>query len=318
MNTVLVLLPVAEAHRKKLEAAGEDCRFLYSTRREADAALIRSADVIIGSPAPGLIGGSEKLRWLQLDSAGADAYVRPGVLHENTILTNATGAYGRAVAEHAFAMTLMLQKKLHLYRDDQRQGRWSDRGPVSSLSGATVAVVGLGDIGLYYARLAKALGAYVIGVKRRDAPLPEGVDELALTQALDSVLPRADVVMSVLPSTPETVHFYTARRFELMKDTALFINCGRGSAVAEDVLYDALVNRRIAAAAIDVAEREPLPADSPLWGLEDLVITPHVSGNYHLPEILERVVEIAAGNLRAFLTGAPMENLVDFTTGYKA
>ena len=317
MNTVLVLLPAEAVHRQKLEAAGEGCRFIYSTRREADAALIRSADVIIGSPSPELIGASEKLRWLQLDSAGADAYVRPGVLHEKTVLTNATGAYSKAVAEHAFAVTLMLQKKLHLYRDDQRQARWGDRGMVSSLAGATAVVVGLGDIGLYYARLVKAMGAYVIGVKRRGSPLPEGVDELALSPALDSVLPRADVVMSVLPSTPDTIHLYTPERFDLMKDSALFINCGRGNAVAGEVLYDALTSHKIAAAAIDVAESEPLPPDSPLWGLEDLVITPHVSGNYHLPDILERVVDIASGNLRAFLRGEPLENLVDFSTGYR-
>lgn len=317
MKNILVLLPAEDAHRKKLESAGQGCRFLYTTRGEANAALVQSADIIIGNPAPGMIGGSEKLRWLQLESAGADAYVAPGVLHKNTILTNATGAYSKAVAEHAFAVTLMLQKKLHLYRDDQLQRRWGDRGIVSSLSGAAVAVIGLGDIGLYYARLVKALGAYVIGVKRRPSPLPEGVDELVLADALDSVLPRADVVMSVLPSTPATTHLYTAERFAMMKDTALFINCGRGSAAASDVLYDALASHQIAGAAIDVTEKEPLPPESPLWGLEDLVITPHVSGNYHLPDILDRVVEIAAGNLRAFLSGEPMENLVDFATGYK-
>ena len=314
---VLVLLPLEERHRRRLEAAGEGCCFEYSRPAEADGEMIRRANIIFGKAKPGLIGASENLEWLQLDSAGADAYVKPGILHEKTLLTNATGAYSTAVAEHAFALTLMLQKKLHLYRDDQKRALWGDRGMVTSLKGATVAVVGVGDIGLYYARLVKAMGAYVIGIKRRPSPLPEGVDELVLTDELDAVLPRADVIMSVLPGTPATDHIFTAERFDAMKDTALFINCGRGSAVAADVLCDALINHKIRAAAIDVAEKEPLPPDSPLWALEDLVITPHISGNYHLPETLERVVDIAEENLRAFLRGEPLRNMVDFSTGYK-
>ena len=317
MKNVLVLFPLEERHRAKLEAAGAGCRFVYSTPAQADAAMIRDADIIFGKAKPGLIGASERLEWLQLDSAGADAYIKPGVLNEKTLLTNATGAYSKAVAEHAFALTLMLQKKLHLYRDDQKRALWGDRGMVSSLDGSTVAVVGLGDIGLYYARLVKAMGAAVVGVKRRPSELPACVDELVLNEALDSVLPRADVVMSVLPATAATAHLYTTERFRRMKNSALFINCGRGNAVDPAVLYDALVSGEIAAAAIDVADPEPLPPESPLWGLENLVITPHISGNYHLPDILERVVDIAADNLRAFLKGEPLRNQVDFATGYK-
>ena len=178
-------------------------------------------------------------------------------------------------------------------------------------------VVGLGDIGQHYARLVKAMGAYVIGVKRRATDPPPCVDELAMTQNLDSVLPRADVVMSVLPNTAATRYIYQPESFDLMKDSALFINCGRGNALAGDVLYDALSARKIAAAAIDVTEPEPLPADSPLWGLDNLVITPHVSGGFHLPEVFERIVDIAAENLKAYCAGKPLRNEIDFATGYK-
>ena len=118
-----------------------------------------------------------------------------------------------------------------------------------------------------------------------------------LTQDIDSVLPRADVVMSVLPNTAETRYLYTDERFDKMKDSAVFVNCGRGNAVSSEVLYRALKEHKISAAAIDVVETEPLPADSPLWGLENLVITPHISGFFHLPETFERIVDIAAGNL---------------------
>ena len=177
--------------------------------------------------------------------------------------------------------------------------------------------MGLGDIGLCYALLVKAMGARVIGVKRRSGPCPEGVDELVLTTEIDRVLPEADVILSVLPSTKETVHFYTAERFAAMKNTAVFINCGRGDAVESEVLLQALRSGEIAAAAIDVCETEPLPADSPLWQEEKLMITPHVAGNFHHSSIYKGVLEIAYKNLANYLTGRPIGNLVDLSTGYR-
>ena len=315
-KNVLVLLPVEARHKEKLEAAGAGCCFVYSDPDTVTEEQIRAANIILGLPKADMLKASGNLEWLQLASAGTDPYIVPGVLHPKTVLTNATGAYSKAVAEHAFALTLMLTKKLHLYRDEQRSRRWSDHGAVSSLSDSTVAVVGLGDIGRAYARLVKAMGAYVIGVKRRGGNCPEYVDELVLTQDLDSVLPRADVVMSILPNTAATRYIYTDRSFDSMKDSAVFINCGRGNAVSAEVLYRALSAHKIAAAGVDVTEEEPLPADSPLWGLENLVITPHISGGFHLPETFERIVDIAAGNLAAFLAGGELRNVVDFTTGY--
>ncbi len=315
-KNVLVLLPAEARHREKLEAAGAGCCFVYSDADAVTEEQIQAANIILGQPNAAMLQASENLEWLQLASAGTDAYIVPGVLNQRTVLTNATGAYSKAVAEHAFALTLMLTKKLHLYRDEQRIKRWSDHGTVSSLSDSTVAVVGLGDIGRAYAHLVKAMGAYVIGVKRRGGNCPDCVDELVMTRDLDSVLPRADVVMSILPNTAETRYLYTDARFDLMKDSAVFINCGRGNAVSAEVLYRALSEHKIAAAGVDVTEEEPLPADSPLWELENLVITPHISGGFHLPETLERIVDIAAGNLAAFLASGELRNVVDFTTGY--
>ena len=317
MKKILVLMPVEARHKAKLEAAGTGCSFTYSTPATVTSEEIRSANIILGQPKADMIAASETLEWLQLESAGTDAYIVPGVLSSKTVLTNATGAYSQAVSEHAFALTLMLMKKLHLYRDEQKKAFWSDHGTVSSLSDSTVAVVGLGDIGQAYARLVKAMGARVIGVKRRASNPPECVDELVMTQDLDSVLPRADVIMSVLPNTAATRYIYTAESFDHMKNSAIFINCGRGNAVSSEVLAQALLEGKIAAAAMDVAEVEPLPADSPLWRIENLVITPHISGGFHLPATFERIVDIAAENLQAFLAGKNLRNEVDFTTGYK-
>ncbi len=317
MKEILVTLNLEDRHKAKLEAAAPGCAFTYATGEALNEEMVKRAQIIIGNPKPGWIVGSERLELLQLFSAGADPYLKPGILAPGTALTNATGAYGKAVSEHAFAMTLMLQKKLHHYRDFQHAHAWKDAGPVTSLSDATVLVVGLGDIGLAYARLVKSMGARVIGVKRRPGPCPEGIDELCLNEEVDKALPQADVIFSILPGTADTFHFYTAERFAAMKDSAIFINCGRGSAVSMEVLADALRSGQIAAAGIDVVETEPLPAESPLWDLDNLLITSHVAGNFHLPDILEQVVNISCENLQTHLAGLPLRNVVDFSTGYK-
>ena len=318
MKTVLCMLPVEQRHKDKLEqAAGAGYKFVYVSEDGATAEDIAAANIILGMPEPEMIKASDKLELLQLNIAGADRYVKPGVLSPKTKLTNSTGAYSKAVAEHGAAMLFMLQKKLHLYRDAQTKHEWTDFGTVTSITDATVVVVGLGDIGCHFAGIVKALGAHVIGVKRRASAKPDCVDELYTMEKLDEVLARADVVFSVLPGTPATTHLYTAERFDLMKPSAIFINCGRGAAVENKVLYDALKEGKIASAAIDVSEVEPLPADSPLWALDNLVITPHVSGYYHLPYTFERIVEIAAENLGRFTRGEELMNIVDFTTGYK-
>lgn len=317
MKKVLCLVPVDEAHRKKLEEAGRGCEFVYSSETEVTEGQVAAANAILGCPPPEMIKCSEKLELLQLNIAGADRYIKPGILAESTALTNSTGAYSKAVAEHGAAMLFMLQKKLHLYRDAQKRREWTDYGTVSSIDECTVLIVGLGDIGCHFARIIKALGGYVIGVKRRSSTRPECVDELYTMEKLDELLPRADVVFSVLPGTSATYHMYTAERFDRMKKSAIFINCGRGAAVENSVLYDAVKSGKIAAAGVDVSEVEPLPEDSPLWSLDNLMITPHISGYYHLPYTYERVVDIAADNLRRWTHGEELINNVDRSTGYK-
>ncbi len=318
MKNVLVVLPVTEEHKKRLEKAGEGCVLNYVGEKEVTREQVQAADIILGNVPASYLACSPRLELMQLSSSGADAYVGEGILRPETALVNSTGAYSKSVAEHTFAMILMLQKKLHLYRDDQLKAVWADEGDVVSLGSSTVAIIGLGEIGLYLARLCKAMGAKVIGVKRRMSECPDCVDELYTTDETDKVLPRADVVVSILPGTPATTHFFTPERFAMMKKSAIFINCGRGFAVSEDALYDALTTGKIATAGVDVLEREPLPSDSPLWKLPNLFITPHASGYYHLPDTLENIVDIAEYNLSAYLSGKPLKNIVDRKTGYRA
>lgn len=317
MEKVLVLLPLNELQKARLEALGPECSFCYASDAEVTTEQIREANIILGNPRPERIGASENLKFLQLAASGADGYVKPGVLKVGTALASCTGAYGQAVSEHAFALTWNLIKKLYLYRDDQHNAVWGDHGMVGTLRDATVLVVGLGDIGLQYARLAKAAGAHVIGVKRRASACPAEVDELCLTEELDRVLARADVVCSFLPGTNSTYHLFNDERFARMKPSALFINCGRGNALDGDALCRALQNGVIAAAAADVMENEPLPQDHPLWKQSNMVITPHISGGYHMTATLDRIVAISFANFEAFLKGDPLRNVIDFETGYK-
>ena len=319
MKKALVFLAdINEQHVEKLKKAADGCELVFKAPAEVTQAdLDAPYDAVVGLVPPKFLHG-QSYELLQLSSAGADAYVKPGVLGEGTTLCCCTGAYSQTVSEHALASTLMLLKKLHLYRDDQAKHVWADEGTTGTIDGATVLVMGLGDIGRYYARMAKALGAYVIGVKRRPGgDKPEFVDELYTTDQFDEIVGRADVIFSVMPGTPATTHFYTLERFALMKPSAIFVNCGRGTAVSADVLYEALEKKLVAAAAVDVFETEPLPAESPLWDLQNLLLTPHASGFFHLPATINRVVDICADNLKAWATGGEYRNIVDFESGYK-
>ena len=232
-------------------------------------------------------------------------------------LANATGAYGLAVSEHMLASVLMLVKKLHLYQQNMQHHQWKDEGQVSSIRDSVTLVIGLGDIGGQFAKKMHALGSHVIGVRRNQAKRPDYVDEMYQMEELDSLLGRADIVACSLPGTPQTEHLINKERIAKMKDGAFLINAGRGSLIPTKDLCEALYSGKLGGAAIDVAEQEPLPEDSMLWDAPNLLVTPHISGNYHMRQIKEMIVEIAADNLKAVMSGGRIKNEVDFQTGYR-
>ena len=314
---ILVVLPVSEGQKEKLEEYADKSCFTYTSYKKATEEMVKEADIIIGNIDPDLLEYAEHLEWLQLNSAGADAYVKRGVLPENVMLTNATGAYGPGVAEHMLAVLFSLQKKLHLYRDNQNQCEWYDEGEVMSLRGGCALIVGLGDIGLYFARLLRNFGYRIIGIKRRPGQVPQGVDELYTMDHLDELLPEADVVFSILPETKVTKNLFNARRFREMKNSAIFLNAGRGSAVNTEDLCQALIAGKIYGAGLDVTDPEPLPSQHKLWNMQNAVITPHISGDFHHPATLYRIVDIVAGNLKRYCAGEPLINIVDRETGYR-
>ena len=207
-KNILVVMPVKDEHKKTLEQHSQGNKFIYSSYDNVTQEMVQEANVIIGNVDPFYLQEAKNLEWLQLNSAGADPYVKKGVLPEDVILTNATGAYGPSVAEHMLAVLFSLQKKLHLYRDNQNQCEWQDEGGVMSLCGGTLLIVGLGDIGLYFARLMKNFDYHIIGIKRRPGQVPQDIDELHTMDDLDKLLPKADVVLSVLPDSKATRNIF--------------------------------------------------------------------------------------------------------------
>lgn len=315
-KNILVVMPVNDRQKQKLEKSASGCQFTYSSYEKATKEMIQNAEIIIGNADPYFLLDAPKLEWMQLNSAGADLYLKKGVLRDDMILTNASGAYGPGVAEHLFAMLFSIQKKLHLYRDRQNECDWHDEGKISSLFGGNLLIVGLGDIGLYFAHLAKKFDYHVIGIKRNPGELPKDIDEIYTMEHLDALLPNVDVVLSVLPDTTQTRNIFQKEQFEKMKTTAIFLNGGRGSVVNTEDLCNALIAREIYAAGLDVTDPEPLPNQHKLWNMKNVVITPHISGDFHHPETLDRVVDIAADNLKRYLALKPLKNIVNPETGY--
>ena len=314
MPNILVTVPCDEAHKNMLSQAAPGADIAYKEAEQATEADLAHVDILFGNVKPALLASAGRLKLLQLFTAGTDGYLP--VLPAGCPLANATGAFGLAIGEHLLATALTLMKRLHQYRDNQAKREWKDMGGVTSLEGAIVVALGLGDIGASFAGKCRALGAYTIGVRRTDANKPGCVDELVLADALDSVLPRADVLALALPGTPETARILDRRRIALLKDGAIVLNVGRGSAIDQEALADAIETRGIRAG-LDVTDPEPLPPGHRLWALEGCLITPHVSGFFHLRQTHDRMVMIACENIKRLLAGKPLINLVNPETGYR-
>ncbi|NLG88873.1 MAG: D-2-hydroxyacid dehydrogenase [Clostridiaceae bacterium] len=316
INKVLVLLPTTEEHKRLFRNAAPSAEFIFISQSELKKEIMENVDVIIGNPPINLLKEAKGLKWLQLGSAGADKYVNEGILPPGTILTNSSGAYGLAVAEYMLAVLLELFYNLHLYRDNQNHGLWKDEGNVRSIHNCVVLIAGLGDIGGEFAKRIKALGGYTIGVRRTKRSKPDFIDELYLTDQLDTLLPRADVVAITLPGTRETYRLFSAERLKKMKQGAVIINTGRGTTIDTDALCDCLESGHLAGAALDVTDPEPLPAEHRLWKMKNAIITPHIAGGIHLPETFERIIRISVENLRRYTMGEDLINIVNPVLGY--
>ena len=266
---------------------------------------------------PRLVAAAPKLRWLQAPAAAPPAgYYFDELIAHPVQVSNFREIYNDHISVHIVAMMLSFTKHLNVYRDQQRDRNWDkllgDQYNNIFLPESTVAIIGVGGIGSETARLCQAFGCNVVGVDARwESPgARDHVNDMRDPSELDDVLPQADFVVLTIPHTPQTEGLFDASKFALMKNTAIFINIGRGMTTKLDDLNDALRNGVIGGAGLDVYEIEPLPADHPLWDAPNTILTPHIAADEgrHLGE---RRYEVVADNMRRFAAGEPLRNLVD-------
>jgi phosphoglycerate dehydrogenase-like enzyme len=256
-----------------------------------------------------------KLKWLQSWSAGVNSLPLEELALRNTVLTGASGVHAYPISETIFALMLGLTRKIHTYVKNQQSKTWHHAYMGLEMHEKTVGIIGVGAIGKETAKIAKAFRMKVLGVRHSGKP-EEFVDEMYTANQLDIVLPQCDYVIVTLPLTNETYHLFGDQQFKQMKSSAFFINIGRGEIVVEEDLIASLQAGKVAGAGLDVFAIEPLSVDSPLWEMENVIITPHTSGstvNYD-----QRVLEnIFIPNLKSYLSGETLSiNLVDFSKGY--
>ncbi len=261
-----------------------------------------------------MIDAAPQLKWVQAITAGVDALPLAEIARRGIRLTNGRGIHTIHMAEYAIAAMINLARGFHFMFRNQMQKKWARAVPQEEISGATVGIIGLRAVGREIARKAAFMGMRVIGVKRTPVPLTD-VDTVYGPEDMALVFRQSDYVINLLPATPGTEKMIDRRFFEAMKPTASFINMGRGTTVNETDLIDALRRHRIKALVSDVYETEPLPAESPLWDLENVILTPHICGVS--PHYMARAMAIIEHNIEVYLSGSgKMINVVDTAAGY--
>jgi phosphoglycerate dehydrogenase-like enzyme len=238
-----------------------------------------------------------KLRFIQLISAGFDFLPLPYVEEKGIAWFRAENVHGSPMAEHTVGAVLDLYRKRRFYDAAQREHRWERSTDIPELSGRKICIVGAGQVGTECAMRFRAFGCEVVGIARSPGDRP-GFDAVYDLSELNALLPSCDVAVVTLPAAPETKHLFGSDRFFLMKDGAVFVNIGRGSVVDEAALIEVLKSGKLMGAALDVFEREPLPKDSPLWDMENVILTPHNSAAGDLKS--GRFMQCLERNLKTF------------------
>lgn len=261
-----------------------------------------------------LVLKTDKLKWIMVMSAGLEKMPFEACKQKGILVTNARGIHKVPMAEFTIGMMLQHVKQMKTLLENEKEELWERKLPMGELYGKCLLILGIGAIGGEVARLAKAFQMKTIGVNRSGEDV-QWADEIYTLKDFEKALPKADFIVSVLPSTEETKHLLEKRHFDLMKDTAVFINIGRGDLVKEDVLLQALKENTIAHAYLDVFYNEPLEKEHPFWSMGNVTVTPHISSltrNY-----MPRSFEIFKHNLHTYIKkGADYINLIDMDRGY--
>ena len=284
------------------------------------ATQLAQCEIVFGNIAPEQFARAKNLKWVHTQSAGVEAYCQPGASQPPYLLTNSAGAYGIAISEHLVTMAMMLLRHMPGYVVNMQSREWKSLGKVRSVYGSTIAVAGLGDIGSCFAQRMNALGATVKAIVRKTRDeYPNYIAEACLSSDIvrtDEILAEADIIALCLPHTAETVNFLSAARLAKLKRDVIILNVGRGSAIDEDALAEALMNGHIGGAGLDVTTVEPLPQSSPLWAFPNTIITPHMSGGGSLDFTIELILNKFTRYLNDYVNGRPFAIAVDRSAGY--
>ena len=311
---------LTDAHKAQIErtarSGGMNVRFFTTAQLDEAAAFGRTAEVLY-SCVPKLFKQCKELKWYCCAFAGVDVYCKDPSLFPNDecVLTN-SNVYGLTIAEHVVMTALMLLRRMPAYSRQAFAHQWGKAMPIRSIHGLELVMLGTGQIGRCVAQRMRALGAAkVIGVNRSGRPA-EDFDEVYPIEKLDGLLPSTEMLVMAVPGTDETAHILSRERIALLPESACVINVGRGTAVDQAALMEALNAGRLAGAALDVFTPEPLPADHPMWETKNLIITPHIAGSTSLPYTCDRNVDSFCEDLENYIAGRPLAHLVDRTLGY--
>ncbi|MBI2940272.1 MAG: D-2-hydroxyacid dehydrogenase [Chloroflexi bacterium] len=317
MKIVLAWRPDAD-RLADLQAAHPEVEFLCPEKAEDLAELVADADGYFGNISPEVFAAARRLRWVQAGSAGVEFLWRaPALVESDVVVTNMRGAHAATIAEHAFALLLYFTRGLPAWVECQREHRWNRpgaRGSMESLVGKTMGIVGLGRIGSAIARRAAAFEMRVLAVDTQPVSHGPEVQELRGLDGLHAMLKQTDVLTISAPITPETRGLIGPAELELLQPGSYLIAVSRGGIVNQEALIVALRAGRLAAVGLDVTDPEPLPADSPLWGFPNVLITPHTSGASRVTT--ENVWQLLSENISRFIRGEELANVVNKRLGY--
>ena len=313
---ILLWTDSAAAYLDAIQAAGLAERVAVDTlpRKEKPSAqqLARTEALMAGAVPAGLLPTMPKLRWAQAMSAGVDGWLALPDLPSGLTLTCARGTHTESMPENIIGALFHVAKPYAQVAEHQKNSKWVHT-VAQPLTGKTLGILGLGAIGQEVARIAVALGMHVIGTKRRPTRIPN-VAEVLPPERTDEVLSQSDFVLLLLPATPDTENFIDAKRLARMKPSAWLLNFGRGQIINDVDLLAATKDKRIAGALLDVFRQEPLPAEHPFWKAEGIVVLPHIGGPH--PQRDRFVARLFVDNLKRFLDGEPLKEVVDRTAGY--
>lgn len=313
MNILFSFLPKPE-QQDELVKKYPDAKFIF--QKGLNEELLKSASILVtygeDIDAPHL-KTAEQLKWIMVASAGLEKMPLLEIAKRGIVVTNVRGIHKTPMAETILAHILSIKKSLPLINENQRKGEWSKRVSPTELLGSTAIILGPGAIGGEVGRILQAFGVHTIGCNS-SGKLPPFMDEIVTFDKLNEVLPKADIVISILPSTEQTKGLITYEHLQSMKQSAIFMNFGRGDLVKEQHLLRALEEERIAYAVLDVFEKEPLAAEHPFWSMNNVIVSPHISS--HSSQYVIRALQIFSSNLNAWMEQKPLENEIDLEKGY--